>query len=126
MILTWDRNRQCVVKLYIYINYFLFITIWKIGNFTIANYRTHFININRHKWKIKTTEVDHNWTRWVFWILTRHNYKHFMKNKQRIVHMLCKNRKCEFLRKNNHCCGSLRPLMQHMHGVISTCKALKK
>lgn len=61
----------------------------------------------------KTTEVDHN-------------YKHFMKNKQRIVHMLGKNRKCEFLRKNNHCCGSLRPLMQHMHGVISTCKALKK
>lgn len=49
-----------------------------------------------------------------------------MKNKQRIVHMLGKNRKCEFLRKNNHCCGSLRPLMQHMHGVISTCKALKK
>lgn len=48
-----------------------------------------------------------------------------MKNKQRIVHMLGKNRKCEFLRKNNHCCGSLRPLMQHMHGVISTCKALK-
>lgn len=71
------------------------------------------IYINRHKWKIKTTEVDHN-------------YKHFMKNKQRIVHMLGKNRKCEFLRKNNHCCGSLRPLMQHMHGVISTCKALKK
>lgn len=49
-----------------------------------------------------------------------------MKNKQRIVHMLGKNRKCEFLRKNNHCCGSLRPLMQHMHGVISTCKYIEK